>query len=137
MTASRATLRTLLALAACLFGVAAGGVARAAGGTVILVDTSVSQYQETATAVKARLDDVTVVDLSVDDPVAAARRARPRVIVAIGQKALTTLAGRVEDVPIVYATVLFPEKHGLTGDNITGVPLEVPAATQLARFKQV
>jgi putative tryptophan/tyrosine transport system substrate-binding protein len=111
--------------------------AHAAGGAVVLTDASVSQYSDTATAVKAKLTDVTVVDIAADDPVALARKAKPKVIVAIGQKALTLVAGRVTDIPIVYATVLYPEKHGLTGTNVTGVPLEVPAATQLSRFKQV
>jgi putative ABC transport system substrate-binding protein len=97
----------------------------------------VSQYADTAAAVKGKLSDVTMVDISADDPVASARKAAPKVIVAIGQKALTLVAGRVTDVPIVYATVLYPDKHGLTGSNVTGVPLEIPAASQLSRFKQV
>jgi putative tryptophan/tyrosine transport system substrate-binding protein len=122
------------------FALATAGLvrpARAAGGTVILTDSSVSQYADTAAAVKSRLSDVTVVDISADDPIASARKAAPKVIVAIGQKALTLVAGRVTDIPIVYATVLYPEKHGLTGSNVTGVPLEIPASAQLARFKQV
>src|SRR5262245_28764076 len=120
------------------FAVGASTRAHAAGGgAVILTDASVSQYADTAAAVKAKLGEVTVVDISADDPVASARKASPKVIVAIGQKALTLVAGRVTDIPIVYATVLYPEKHGLTGSNITGVPLEVPAVTQLTRFKQV
>jgi putative ABC transport system substrate-binding protein len=108
-----------------------------AADVVILVDPDVPQYAETAKAIRARLDDAATVALSGDDPVAAARRHSPRVIVAVGQKALTLVAGRVTDVPIVYATVLFPDKHGLTAENITGVPLEIPAAAQLAKFQLV
>ncbi len=123
-----------------MFAFAAGAAprdARAAGGAVILTDSSVSQYADTAAAVKGKLADVTVVDISADDPVGAARKAAPKVIVAIGQKALTLVAGRVTDIPIVYATVLYPDRHGLTAGNVTGVPLEIPAAAQLSRFKQV
>src|SRR5688572_19901977 len=109
----------------------------AGGGVVILTDGTVSQYAETAAAVKGKLSNVTMVDLAAADPVASARNASPKVSVAIGQKALALVAGRVTDIRIVYATVLYPEKHGLTGGNVTGVPLEIPAATQLARFKQV
>jgi putative ABC transport system substrate-binding protein len=108
-------------------------------GTVILVDGSVAQYEQTAKAVKARVKGaVTTIDLTkADDAAAAAQEREPRVIVAIGQKALAAVSGRVTTTPIVYATVLYPEKHGLTGDNVTGVPLEVPAAAQLGRFKTV
>jgi putative ABC transport system substrate-binding protein len=122
----------LAALAVCALPARAG-----AAGVVVLVDSDVAQYEETKKAVAARLDDVQVIELSDDDPVAAARRHAPKVIIAIGQKALTLVAGRVTDLPIVYATVLFPEKHGLTGENITGVPLEIPAAAQLAKFQLV
>jgi putative ABC transport system substrate-binding protein len=33
--------------------------------------------------------------------------------------------------------VLYPEQHGLTGANITGVPLEIPAMKQLEQLRDV
>ena len=39
------------------------------------------------------------------------------------------------DTPIVFALVPDPEKHGLSGDNITGITLSIPMRQQLATLK--
>ncbi|MBI4511310.1 MAG: ABC transporter substrate-binding protein [Deltaproteobacteria bacterium] len=128
---------------AALIGVAAlvlalASDAQAAPPVVILVDGSVPQYKESAAAIKERLGGATVVELRhAEDPVAHARKTSPKVIIAVGQKALAALVGRISDTPVVYATVLYPEKHGLVGPNITGVPMEIPVGVQLARLKSV
>jgi putative ABC transport system substrate-binding protein len=110
-----------------------------AGGAVILLDNSIPQYQETARAARTRISgDVVTIDLAAqEDALVQARRQNPRVVVAVGQRALTAALARLPQTPIVYCTVLYPERQGGRGDTITGVPLEVPALAQLERLQKV
>jgi putative ABC transport system substrate-binding protein len=125
-----------LAIAAMV--VAAARPARA-DGVVILVEGGIAQYNETLSAMRSRLhEQIATINIdSVSDPVGEVRRAHPHAVVAIGQKALALVARTLTDVPIVYCSVLYPEQHGLTGANITGVPLEIPPAKQFERFREV
>jgi putative ABC transport system substrate-binding protein len=118
----------------------AGGLGRArADGIVMLTESGVTQYQETMTGVRSRLGgNVVLIDLnSGGDPLAQLQKAHPKAVVAIGIKAASLVAHALTDVPIIYCTVLAPEQHGLIGANITGVPLEIPAAKQLEQLRDV
>jgi putative ABC transport system substrate-binding protein len=125
-------------LVAALLAVAAVE-ARADGGVVMLSESGVAQYQETMNGVRSRFSGaVTSIDIDkVPDALDEVHKAHPKAIVAVGIKAASLVAKAVSDVPIVYCTVLAPEQHGLTGANITGVPLEVPAAKQLEQLRAV
>lgn len=72
-----------------------------------------------------------------DDLEKAIRKVEPRALLAVGSKAAISLKSRFDEIPIVYAMVLDPEKRGLSGDNVTGVTLEIPAAEQFRQFKRV
>jgi putative ABC transport system substrate-binding protein len=127
----------------CVLAIAAIAVAdpRAAhaDGVVMLTEGGVAQYQETINGVRSRLS-VNVVQIDINgggDALAQLRQAHPQAVVAVGIKPLTLVARAVTDVPIVYCTVLYPEQHGLTGANITGVPLEIPALKQLEQLRDV
>jgi putative ABC transport system substrate-binding protein len=127
------------ALLAAAMTVAAPVVARADGGVVMLSESAVAQYQETMNGVRSRFSGaVTVIDIDkVPDALGEVRKAHPKAIIAVGIKAASLAAKAISDVPIVYCTVLAPEQHGLTGANITGVPLEVPASKQLEQLRAV
>jgi putative ABC transport system substrate-binding protein len=120
------------------FVVGAVGPARA-DGVVMLTESGIPQYQETLSGVRSRLSGTVVqIDINnVADPLAQLRQVHPQAVVAVGIKALTLVARSVTDLPIVYCTVLYPEQHGLTGANITGVPLEIPAMKQLEQLRDV
>jgi putative ABC transport system substrate-binding protein len=114
------------------------GPARA-DGVVMLTESGVAQYQETLAGVRAHLGaNVVQIDIaSAIDPLGQLRQAHPQAVVAVGIKALSLVARAVPDLPIVYCTVLYPDQHGLTGANITGVPLEIPALKQLEQLHDV
>jgi putative tryptophan/tyrosine transport system substrate-binding protein len=86
--------------------------------------------------------EVTVIDLGEDEDVSAAmarqiRSHQPDAIIAIGSRAATSLKERIDDIPIVFCMVLNPGERGLSGPNITGIALEIPASEQLAQFRRV
>ncbi|MDH5741390.1 MAG: ABC transporter substrate-binding protein [Nitrospira sp.] len=51
-------------------------------------------------------------------------------VVAVGLKAALAAKLEIADIPILYMMILDPSKHGLTADNMTGVPLEIPMDRQ-------
>lgn len=62
---------------------------------------------------------------------------RPDVIFAVGAKAAVFAKSNLEQFPLVYAMVINPEKYGLEGKNIIGIPLDVPAAEQFKVLKRI
>lgn len=64
------------------------------------------------------------------------KKLNPDLILCIGSKSLESLAGKVRDIPILFAMVLdyqkfHPEKYG----NIAGVSLNIPPETVFYNFK--
>ncbi len=62
---------------------------------------------------------------------------RPDVILAVGVKAALLAKSKLIQYPIVYAMVISPEKYRLSGDNIYGIPLEVPPSEQFKVLKRI
>jgi len=60
-----------------------------------------------------------------------------RLMVAIGTQAAIFLKANFPDVPLVFCLVVNPEKLGLKGDNIAGVPLNVPVREQFALLRTI
>ncbi len=54
----------------------------------------------------------------------------PDLILAIGTKAAILAKQEISNIPMVFLMVSRPEKYGLTGKNITGVSLNIPAKVQ-------
>lgn len=65
------------------------------------------------------------------------RGQEPVAIIAIGSRAAISLMAGIDDIPIVYCMVMNAQDRGLSGPNITGVNLEIPALEQLASFARV
>ncbi|HNC00922.1 MAG TPA: ABC transporter substrate binding protein, partial [Leptospiraceae bacterium] len=64
------------------------------------------------------------------------RKLKPDLILCIGSKSLESLAGKITEIPILFAMVLdyqrfHPEKYG----NIAGVSLSIPPETVFYNFK--
>ena len=60
----------------------------------------------------------------------------PDLIFTLGLKATLLVKDEIDHVPIVFAMVMHPEKHGLTDEkNITGVTLDVPIDKQIQKLK--
>ncbi len=72
----------------------------------------------------------------IDQLPAQLRKLKPDLILCIGSKSLESLAGKVTEIPILFAMVLdyqkfHPEKFG----NIAGVSLNIPPETVFYNFK--
>ena len=85
--------------------------------------------------------EVTVIDLEGQEVSAAQvreiRGQDPVAIVAIGNRAATSLKERINDIPIIYCMVMNARERGLHGPNISGIRLEISAVRQLAEFRRV
>ena len=62
---------------------------------------------------------------------------KPDLILAIGTKAAILAKQEISNIPIVFLMVSRPEKYGLTGKNITGVSLNIPAKVQFKTLKSI
>ncbi len=60
-----------------------------------------------------------------------------RLMVGIGTQASSFLKTNFPDVPLIYCLAINPEKLGLKGDNVIGVPLNVPIREQFALLKTI
>jgi putative ABC transport system substrate-binding protein len=58
------------------------------------------------------------------------RGSEASLVVAVGLKAAVAAKLEIVDIPIVYMMILDPSKHNLTGPNMTGTLLEIPAERQ-------
>jgi putative ABC transport system substrate-binding protein len=123
--------RSFVALVAVLVG--GSGLARAAGTVVVLTEPAVAQYRDALAGAKEVLGDPTVVDTR--DPGAAGqlKQIDPAVVVAIGQKSVSAARATLPATPIIFALVLGPDAQ--PSRSVTGVRLEIPAASQLAQLK--
>lgn len=59
----------------------------------------------------------------------------PPLVFAVGAKAAYIAVNELPDVPVVYALVLDPGRYGISGTQVTGVSMEVPAEATLSQFQ--
>ena len=62
---------------------------------------------------------------------------KPNLILTLGTKAAKLTCQNIRDIPIIFCMVSRPERYGLTGENITGVSLNVPARVQFETLKSI
>ena len=60
-----------------------------------------------------------------------------RLLVAIGAQAATLVRENFSGIPILFCLVLNPEKIGLKGDHIIGIPLNLPIREQFAVLRSI
>jgi len=66
---------------------------------------------------------------------------RPDLIVTVGSKSTESISKEIENIPIVFSSVLNPEISGFViskespGSNLTGASLDVPIKIQLEKFR--
>ncbi|MBU8932947.1 MAG: ABC transporter substrate-binding protein [candidate division Zixibacteria bacterium] len=71
------------------------------------------------------------------------RSLSPKLVLTIGSPATSLAKQKIEDIPIVFAGVLYPvlsgfvESVGRPGGNITGASLDIPVQIQFKYFKQI
>ncbi len=110
------------------------GTARAAS-VVALTNPKVAQFQEAVVAARGVNRDLAEVDAAAGDALEQVKRHNPNVVLAVGQEAVKLAQSGLTNLPVVYCMVL--ERNVTPSSTITGVPLEVSARDQLARFKEL
>jgi ABC-type uncharacterized transport system substrate-binding protein len=60
---------------------------------------------------------------------------KPDIVVTLGTKASKLAKERINDIPVVFCMVFNPEE--ITGSNITGVSMEIPAEMKLQGVKRI
>ena len=61
----------------------------------------------------------------------------PSLIVAIGRASAELVHQQAGSIPLVFVMVPNPVQSGLTGNNVSGISMDVPGGVQLARFKEI
>jgi putative ABC transport system substrate-binding protein len=111
-----------------------------AGTVVVLRAGSSTANEETAAGFRlAFRGTFQEIGLDADETALAARleALRPDAIVAIGLRAALFARDRMPRTPLVFASVLEPERHGLMGAHITGVSAAVSPRSQLEALRGV
>ncbi len=121
-----------------LFLVAA---ALARSDIAVLVSDSIAAYEAPVARFREVVGrPVTVFDLEGDraraDSVVKQLLADPPPLVfAVGAKAAYVAVNDLPGVPVVYAMVLDPRRYGISGTQVTGVSMDVPAEATLSQFQ--
>lgn len=62
---------------------------------------------------------------------------KPDLILVLGAKAAYIASNNVRDIPIVFSMVSDPKRYKISGDNVTGVKLDIPLEKQFHIYKEV
>ncbi|MFQ5685938.1 MAG: ABC transporter substrate-binding protein [Candidatus Scalindua sp.] len=65
------------------------------------------------------------------------RKEKPDIILTIGILATTIAKEEIKDTPIVFCMVINHSRFQLTGDNITGIAVEIPVTEQLEEYQTI
>ncbi|MBF0564868.1 MAG: hypothetical protein HQK89_06465 [Nitrospirae bacterium] len=80
---------------------------------------------------KCNIKEIITLDASRTEPRSRILKAKPDLVLAIGQEALVQVK-EISEVPVVYIMALFPGIIPLKADNITGVSMFISPETQLS-----
>ena len=135
MSGRRGRAHALRSLGVAAFLAAFTPVASHAAGVLVLRSSDLPVYAATArafaTAFHRPAAEISLAARDLDAVDGEIARARPDVVVAIGLRAASLAHERFPRVPLVYALVPAPERHGLAGPGVTGVSAEVVPALEL------
>lgn len=69
-----------------------------------------------------------------NDRIARLRNVRPEVVFCLGAKAAWAVKEQLPQTPMVYASILEPERYGISGPQVTGIKTFVPRDVYLSQF---
>jgi len=130
--------RCMLAIA-CSIGYGLSGThASQAAEIAILKSSSISAYDQAITGFKSTAPSgLSYPEYDMQGDLEQGRKLARKIraseaslVVAVGLKAALAAKLEIVDIPIVYMMILDPSKHSLTGSNMTGTLLEIPAERQ-------
>jgi putative ABC transport system substrate-binding protein len=135
MSGRRGRAHSLRSLGVAAFLAAFTPVVAHASGVLVLRSSDLPVYGATARAFGAAFrrpaPEISIAGMDLDAAANEIARNRPDVVVAIGLRAASLAHERFPRVPLVYAMVPAPERHGLNGPTVTGVSAEVEPALEL------
>lgn len=122
-----------------LFLILCHGLAEAGHEIVAVQSIRVAPYEEALKGLEsvcdAKIKRLVVSKLDGSDIVEKINEIRPDLVLAIGMDALSR-AKKIKSIPIVYLMVLNPQSM-LSGENITGVSMNIPQEKQLITLLEV
>ncbi|UCD83769.1 MAG: ABC transporter substrate-binding protein [Deltaproteobacteria bacterium] len=110
---------------------------------VVVLSDKLSPYQENLEGFRNTCEaTITEYDMRGDEQwgeeiIRKIQASSPDLVLAIGTQAATLISEKLDRIPIIFSMVLNPEKHGLTGPNITGISLDIPVKTQLQTMRDM
>lgn len=122
-----------------MFLILCHGLAEAGHEIVAVQSIRVAPYEEAIKGIEsvcdAKITRLVVSELEGADVVKKIDEIKPDLVLAIGMDALSRVK-TIKNIPIVYLMVLNPQ-FILSGENITGVSMNIPQETQLITFLKV
>jgi len=112
-----------------------------AGTRIVVIQSDEMPYytEPVAAFLDAFEEPITVINLrgrySVAEAVAGRlKQSPPEVFLCLGAKAAYAIKYLFPNTPIVYASILAPNRFGIQGRHIAGVSMSVPAAATLSQY---
>jgi putative ABC transport system substrate-binding protein len=136
----------VLRLAALICGLSAASVAAAELPRVVVVKSADrAAYAQVlagfSSELRARVEEIDLDERAEADPRTIVRSLqpllspRPRLVLAIGPTAASSVRKVVPDVPVIFAMVPYWQRYGLEAPNVTGIALTTDFPTQLDALK--
>jgi putative tryptophan/tyrosine transport system substrate-binding protein len=134
----RTATRCMLAIAVTTGYGLSGTPAAQAAEIAILKSSSISAYDQAITGFKSTAPSgLSYPEYDMQGDLEQGRKLARKIraseaslVVAVGLKAALAAKLEIVDIPVVYMMILDPSKHSLTGSNMTGTLLEIPAERQ-------
>ena len=125
------TLKTLLIAAVLLVRLFASPLPALASDVLIIKDSDIKPYQDAIRGFRKTCNcSVREMDLSDLETIEMALKAKPDAVVALGTRALRRTRA-IRNVPLIYAMVMPFETVDVTGENVSGVSMDIAPAAYL------
>lgn len=62
---------------------------------------------------------------------------KPDLILGLGAMAASTASQNVKDTPVVYSMVADPKRYKISGENVTGIKLDIPLEQQFLTYRKI
>jgi putative ABC transport system substrate-binding protein len=126
------TLKTLFIAAPLVMRLFVAPLPALASDVLIIKDSDIQPYQEAIQGFQKTCScSVREMDLSDLEAIEMAVKAKPDAVVALGTQALRRTK-MIRNVPLIYAMVMPSESAEATGENVSGVSMDIAPAVYLA-----
>ena len=116
------------------------GAALAGPNVAVIESDDLEPYTAPVSSLLATLDQPALVvnihgrRADADEAMARVKREDPDVIVALGAKAAFAAKKKMPSTPLIYVSVLEPERYGIPGSQSTGIHMRIDPLDYLSQF---